>query len=63
VARTRPFAEPLSPRGPQPVVERIEGALKKSQWTDGFKNIGTGVLVLILLGMGETAAAGLFTIT
>jgi hypothetical protein len=46
VARTRPFAEPLSPRGPQPVVAEHRGVPKKSQWADGSKNIGTGVLVL-----------------
>jgi hypothetical protein len=26
VARTRPLAEPLSPRGPQPVLRRLRGA-------------------------------------
>ena len=27
VARTRPLAEPLSPRGPQPVLQRLRTAL------------------------------------
>jgi hypothetical protein len=30
VARTRPLAEPLSPRGPQPVIERLREQLRKT---------------------------------
>jgi hypothetical protein len=35
VARTRPLAEPLSPRGPQPIGLQIEGSLRLNQWSDG----------------------------
>jgi len=35
VARTRPLSGPLSPRGPQPVLGRLEVATWTSQWAAG----------------------------
>jgi hypothetical protein len=46
VARTRPFAEPLSPRGPQPVVAEHRGAAKEvpmGRWLQKYRygSLGT----------------------
>jgi hypothetical protein len=42
--------DPLQSRcpraAPNPLSMRIKARPKESQWTDGFKNISTGVLVL-----------------
>jgi hypothetical protein len=46
VARTRPLAGPLSPRGPQPVDLQDAALTQISQWADSATFIGTGVVVL-----------------
>jgi hypothetical protein len=46
VARTRPLAGPLSPRGPQPTVPHTSERNWKPQWPDGSTKRGTAVVVL-----------------
>jgi hypothetical protein len=45
VARTRPLAGPLSPRGPQPVVRQIIGDTRRPQWAARAIVSGTRVVV------------------
>ena len=46
VARTRPLAGPLSPRGPQPIEFHLIQALRFPQWPNSPTWRGTAVLVL-----------------
>ena len=46
VARTRPLAEPLSPRGPQPVLRSLRVLMWGPQWAARATRRGTGVVVL-----------------
>src|SRR5437762_12809688 len=45
VARTRPLAEPLSPRGPQPVTEKSTHLDGAPQWVSGATRRSTLVVV------------------
>src|SRR5208283_2534541 len=46
VARTRPLAGPLSPRGPQPVIIHVRKGHRAAQWAASVNCPGTRVLVL-----------------
>ena len=52
VARTRPLAEPLSPRGPQPVTEKSTHLDGAPQWVCGATRRST--LVVVQRGHPET---------
>ena len=45
VARTRPLAGPLSPRGPQPVIIHVRKGHRAAQWAASVNCPGTRVLV------------------
>jgi hypothetical protein len=55
VARTRPLAEPLSPRGPQPVGLQNEFTACFSQWADSATFAGTRVVVLVQIRWNQGA--------
>jgi len=54
VARTRPLAGPLSPRGPQPVIMHVSKGHYASQWAASANSSGTHVLVLATLISDES---------